>query len=106
MVGAVEMRDVCHVTLEPLIADLTEKDLFLLALFVLLNTSHVFLDVEVLLTTHQQASLQSALCLRDDWLLLLFLALRSLLDPIFLAAPLVCLSVDCALKLRWLAHLL
>lgn len=106
MVGTVEMCDVCHVTLEPLIADLTEKDLFLLALLVFLDTPHIFLDVEVLLATHQQAPLEPTLSLRDYWFLLLFLALRSLLDSVFLAAPLVSFSVDGALKLWWLAHLL
>ena len=53
MMWAVEMRDVCHVTLETLIADLTEKDFFLLVLLVLFDTTHVFLDVEVLLATYQ-----------------------------------------------------
>jgi hypothetical protein len=105
VVGAVEVCDVGHVALEALVADLAEEDLALLALLVLLDPPYVLLDVQVLLATHQQASLQSALSL-DHHRLLLLLALGSLLDPIFLTAPLVSLSGDGALKLRWLAHLL
>ena len=100
MVRTVEMCDVCHVTLETFIADLTEEDFFLLVLLVFFDTTHVFLYVEVLLTTHQQTSLKPTLTLRHDWFLLLFLTLRFLFDPVFLAAPLISLCMDGALDFR------
>lgn len=99
------MCDVGHVTLEAFVAHLTEEDFTLLVLLVFFNPPHVLLDIQILLTPHQQAPLQPALTLHNHRFLLL-LALRPLLNSVFLAAPLVSLSGDGTLKPRLLAHLL
>jgi len=48
------MRNVGKVTFETLLTNLTIKHLFLLIFFILLNPTHVFFDVKLLLPADQQ----------------------------------------------------
>lgn len=103
MLRAVEMGDVGKITLETLVADLAEEHFSLFALLVLLYPSHVFLDVEVLLSADEETLVSVALCYLG---LLLLFALGFVLDCELLAAPLVELGLDCGLLLCAFGHLL
>lgn len=97
------MGDVGEIALEALITDLAEEYLSLLALLVLLYPSHVFLDVEVLLSTDEEALVPVALCYLG---LLLLFALGFVLDCELFAAPFVELGLDGGLRLCAFSHLL
>jgi hypothetical protein len=65
MLRTIEMCDVCQINSESLLTDLTVKDLFLLALFVVLDSTSILFNADLLLSTNQHALVSSSL---SDWL--------------------------------------
>lgn len=97
------MGDVGEIALEAFVADFAEEYLSLLALLVFLYPSHVFLDVQVLLSSDEKTLVP--VTLHYLWLLLLF-ALGFILDCELFAPPFIKLGLDCGFRLCAFGHLL